>query len=371
MNSIQIEYRFQLDDGTTKAFRYLLHPETFDLISKPVADPPQWTALDFKQCPRCPLDPETHPRCPVALQLHALVAKFEGTKSIDSIKLMVVTPERRVAQRLDIQHGIASLLDLVFPTCGCPKTAYLKPLARFHLPLASEEEHVFRITGMYLLAQYFLGNHEPGGRPSFAGLAELYTNLHEINSCMAGRLQSATSSDSVKNAVALIDVYSMLVPLLIEDQLAEMRGFFAAYLPEQSTTTDTSYFAEAKSFLIDSEEVEEVPNWLKSVAAIKQPPPEAPRRERRHRDPEQAERRVEQAEARRERRHRDSEQAEHRVEHEAPTPPPDHEQTLERILSRSTLTLEPMEERPDDDEEEEPALQPPPLFNRFGGASDD
>jgi hypothetical protein len=32
----------------------------------------------------------------------------------------------------------------------------VKPMARFHLPLASEEETIYRATTMYLLAQYFL-----------------------------------------------------------------------------------------------------------------------------------------------------------------------------------------------------------------------
>jgi hypothetical protein len=352
MSRVHIEYRFQLKTGETQIFRQALDSETFDLETEPVRNPPSWTALAFKQCPHCPLDEETHPQCPVALQLYRLVSRFEDTKSIDPVKLMVVTAERRVAQKLDLQHALASILDLVLPTCGCPKTAYLKPLARFHLPLASEEEHVFRITGMYLLAQYFLGRGQISNQTPFAGLAALYKDLHQLNAAVASRLQFVTESDSVKNAIALIDVYSMLVPLLLEEQLSEMRGFFDAYLQAEEAKAETSYFVEAKSFLADSEEGEGLPEWLKSVAAIKEDeaPDPRPRPKATHRT-----------------RSRGEAEPKQRQDTES-TPEPGKPPSLEEILSRSTLSLEPIELKEEDDEEEQDIISEPPQFNRFGGS---
>lgn len=334
MKPICIEYRFHLDDGEAQVFKHYLHPETFDLADGPDPDsdspPPAWTALGFRQCRHCPLDEDEHPLCPAAARLHGLVSRFEHTRSIDPVKLMVITPERRVAQKLDLQHALASMLDLVLPTCGCPKTAYLKPLARFHLPLASEEENVFRVTGMYLLGQYFLDNGSERRQAPFQGLATLYSDLHVLNSALVKRIQSATRSDSIKNAIALIDVYSMLVPLLIEEQLAEMRAFFEAYLPTPETRSETSYFAEAKSFLVDSDEVGRLPDWLKSVAAMKDgAEPEARSRQT---------------------------------------------SRLEEILSRSTLSLEPIEQKQDDEdgeqEPESPDSESAARFNRFGNLPD-
>jgi hypothetical protein len=41
-------------------------------------------------------------------------------------------------------------------TSGCRYTAYFKPMARFHLPFANEEETAYRAISMYLLSQRFL-----------------------------------------------------------------------------------------------------------------------------------------------------------------------------------------------------------------------
>ena len=56
----------------------------------------------------------------------------------------------------DCKEGISSLMGLVSAASGCPHTSALRPMARFHLPLARNEETVHRATSMYLLAQFFL-----------------------------------------------------------------------------------------------------------------------------------------------------------------------------------------------------------------------
>lgn len=255
MDTVNIEYRIKIDERKTESIKFELDGKSFDLIAKKIADPPKWTTLSYKQCPHCPLNPEEHPHCPVALQIYDVVERFDGTQSIDIIELEVITEDRRVFQTLDIQRALASMLDLVFPVCGCPKTAYMKPLARFHLPLASEEETVFRVTGMYLLSQYFVSQAQSGGRVSFDGLSGLYQDMHILNTAVAKRLVSVTQSDSLKNAITLVDMYSTLVPLLLEDRLVEMREFFQAYLPEQvlqeAEPKKNNYLEQAKSFSLE------------------------------------------------------------------------------------------------------------------------
>jgi hypothetical protein len=168
----------------------------------------------------------------MALQLHKVVERFHETRSIDEVKLEVITEDRTVVQTTALQRVLSSMLGLIFPTCGCPKTAYMRPMARFHLPLASEEETVFRVAGMYLVAQYFLTHNGKKGQFAFDGLISIYEDFHILNKAIASRLQYATDSDSSKNAITLLDMYSSLVPMLLEDQLAEIRGFFTAFLPE-------------------------------------------------------------------------------------------------------------------------------------------
>jgi hypothetical protein len=171
------------------------------------------------------------------------------------------------------------MLGLIFPTCGCPKTAYMRPMARFHLPLASEEETVFRVAGMYLVAQYFLTHNGKKGQFAFDGLIQIYEDFHILNKAIASRLQFATDSDSSKNAITLLDMYSTLVPMLLEDQLAEIRGFFTAYLPEDEVATEqvssNNYLEKAKAFALELESElaivpieskdSELPAWLRGV----------------------------------------------------------------------------------------------------------
>ena len=252
MEPVRINYLIRLGEGRTETFEFALNATSFDLIAREIPAPPDWAKLDHMQCPHCPLRPAETLHCPLALQLYDIVERFQDTTSIDEVEVEVVTQERRVIRTLAIQEAIASMLDLIWPICGCPKTAHMKVLARFHLPLASEEETVFRVTGMYLLAQYFLSHISTNARIEFDGLTKIYEDFHELNTAVARRLTGATNSDSVKNAITLIDMYSMLVPALLEDQLAEMRGFFNAYLPEGSQeAATTDYLKKAKAFRMD------------------------------------------------------------------------------------------------------------------------
>jgi hypothetical protein len=285
MNSVHIIYRIKLNADTTEVFDFRLAEQTFDLISSKPATPPDWTRLDFRQCSHCPLSKEEHTYCPLALQLHNIVDRFHDTRSIDEVEVEVITEERQIKQRTALQRVIASMLDLVYPICGCPKTAFMKPLARFHLPLCSEEETVFRVTGMYLLAQYFLSRTPSrNGRIEFDGLTDIYNDLHTLNTAVASRLQNATQSDSSKNAITLMDMYSTLVPLLLEDELAEMRGFFLAYLPEDAGAPPilTNYLEKAKAFSLDLDSLKlapteeerkrsDLPEWLKEAKGIMGP----------------------------------------------------------------------------------------------------
>lgn len=287
---VTIIYRITLGDGKQEVFNFQLDDQAFDLAGEIPDNPPAWTELGHNQCAHCPLSSEEHSHCPLALQMHNIVSRFHNTRSIDEVALEVITEERHVSQTTALQRVLASMLDLIYPTCGCPKTAYMKPLARFHLPLCSEEETVFRVTGMYMLAQYFLNQTSSRGRIEFSGLTDIYNDMHVLNTSIARRLQSATLSDSAKNAVTLVDMYSTLVPLLLEDQLAEMRGFFRAFLPKDEPVQEvtTNYLEKAKAFSMDLELLpiddeqtdDELPDWLKQANAEEETAATAPAAEK-------------------------------------------------------------------------------------------
>ena len=254
MEPINIAYRIKLKDRM-EVFDFELDPKTFELVNPPsAANAPKWAELGYRQCSHCPLKADEHPHCPMALQLHDIVERLHDTRSIDNVELEVETEDRRVVQTTAIQHVLSSMLGLVTPICGCPKTAYMRPMARFHLPLANEEETVFRVAGMYLLAQYFLTHNGKTGQFAFDGLIRIYEDMHELNKSVASRLQMATDSDSLKNAITLIDMYSTLIPMLLEDQLVEIRSFFKAYLPEdepEPVGKTQNLLEKARAFVID------------------------------------------------------------------------------------------------------------------------
>jgi hypothetical protein len=219
-----ITYRIRLRPRVVETFTFVLDAHSGDLKTEPLPAPPRWTELDYQQCPHCPLKKEQHPHCPLALQLCNIIDRLHDTTSFDEVDLEVITPERTITQRVELQRVIGSMVGLVSPTSGCPKTAYMKPMARFHLPLSTEEETLFRVSGMYLLSQHLMKNSV-----NLVGLHEIYEELHVVNKHIASRLKHATESDSSKNAIALLDMYSNLVPVMIEEHLPELRQLFSAY----------------------------------------------------------------------------------------------------------------------------------------------
>jgi len=169
----------------------------------------------------------------VAVNIADVVMRLERLMSYDKIQLRVTTQERSVIQDTTAQRGISSLMGLIMATSGCPHLAVFRPMARFHLPLANEEETIYRATSMYLLAQYFV--KKQGGTPDLdlEGLTTVYENVEEVNACLARRLRAASSTDSAVNAVVLLDMHAKNVPWMIEESLEKVRCLFAAYLAAQ------------------------------------------------------------------------------------------------------------------------------------------
>jgi hypothetical protein len=230
MDTIKIRYCFDLDSRRREVFNLHLDADKLELVHDPEARLPDWTKLDFHQCSHCPLSIESSPRCPVAVSLLSVVERFEHVASFDEIYLEVVTDERKITQRTTAQQGISSLLGLLFASSGCPHTNFLKPMARFHLPLATEAETIYRATGMYLLAKYLLRSEGKIANLELNGLQKIYDNLHTLNYSIADRVKSATEADSSTNAVVLLDMLAHLVPFAIDDRLEDIKHLFESYL---------------------------------------------------------------------------------------------------------------------------------------------
>ncbi|MDH3328668.1 MAG: hypothetical protein OEM01_05490 [Desulfobulbaceae bacterium] len=232
MDVIKIRYCFDLKRERLEIFDIEIDAQTLELLNRPRHELPEWTRLEVHQCSHCPFTPDTHSHCPVAVCLSQVIGRFANVVSHNEIHLEVITDERTVSQETTAQKGISSLIGLLIVASGCPHAAYFKPMARFHLPLASEDETFYRATGMYLLAQYFLRREGKDHELGLEGLKEIYRNLHLLNTMIAGRIRIATDTDSSVNAVILLDMISSLVPLIMDEQLDKIRHLFDTYFPD-------------------------------------------------------------------------------------------------------------------------------------------
>lgn len=229
----RITYVFTLADGSRERFDVELDPATLTLNNPPPAPPPGWTALAFHQCPHCPYTEEKEPRCPAAANLIPLLQRLDHLASYDQMTIEVVTVERRIIQKTTAQRAIGSLMGLLIAASRCPHTHFFKPMARFHLPLATEEETIYRATANFMLAQYFCKDNNPASACSLDGLNAIYRNMQIVNQAMAKRLRAASEGDSSINAIILLDMYAKIVPYVIRRDLEGLRPLFAPYLKTQ------------------------------------------------------------------------------------------------------------------------------------------
>lgn len=225
-----IRYRFQMDDGTRAEFEVVLDPVTLQL-GEPAALLPEWTALDFHQCPHCPLPAGPGARCPAAAHLARLVTFFSHLPSHAGARVEVSTSERTVMQRTTVQRGVSALMGLIMATSGCPVTTFFRPMARFHLPFATSDETTYRAASTYLLAQYFRKQRGETAGLELDGLTAIYQDMHQLNRAFARRLRAATTqADSSVNAVVLLDVLAGALTSESEDRLPQLEANFGPYL---------------------------------------------------------------------------------------------------------------------------------------------
>jgi hypothetical protein len=237
MENVAIRYCFTLGDGSQKVYDMELDGQSLELVDSVPENLPSWTTLDFNECPHCPLPIDTHPHCPLAVRLVNIVEPFDRLLSYDKVHIDVITKERSISQDTTAEQGIGSLMGLVIAASGCPHTAFFGPMARFHLPLASEDETIYRAASMYLLAQYFLKKEGHEADLELKGLTEIYRNIQVVNAYVVKRLRAAMQKDSSLNAIVLLDMYAKTLSYAIEESLEGLRYLFSPFL---ITNTETA-----------------------------------------------------------------------------------------------------------------------------------
>lgn len=224
---LTIGYQLSFDDGEVVNIAVHLDPDSLALLTDPEAAPARWTDLSCNRCPVCCLPDGTSPSCPIAANISGLVEKLSQRFSYDRVRLQVTTEERTVVADTTLQAALSSLTGIFMVTSGCPTMDRLRPMVRFHLPLATEHETIYRASTMYLLGQYFRAQQGLPADWSLRGLDRIYREVHEVNRAFAERIREAAEHDANANALVRLDLFTGGVAQSTRASLADLNYLFA------------------------------------------------------------------------------------------------------------------------------------------------
>jgi len=227
--SIDFNYHFMTRDGNEFDYDVHIDPDTGAVV-EPYLTGPDWTRLDYHQCEHCPLKTSDVSYCPLAVQISHAVEFFSATPSYDQLSLTITSKQRKMTVSSDAQNGIRSLMGLSMAVSGCPKTMLLRPMARFHLPLADLEETHYRVTSMFMLAQYFIHSEGKQADWKMEGLQDMYADLHTVNATMLTRMKKQISQDAPANALVILDAFAVYVSESISFDLQDLRKIFTQWI---------------------------------------------------------------------------------------------------------------------------------------------
>lgn len=199
-----------------------------------VNSPARWTQLAYCQCENCTLSKNEHDYCPLALAFEPLVQELAHIRSTTKFSVEVSNGERSTHFQATAQDVVGSLIGLVIATSGCPHTLFLKPMARFHQPLANIEETLYRVASMYRLAQYYRHSKSLEYDHGFDGLVAHYEEIRKVNRGIKRRLRNAIREDATINAICILDALAMLVSVSLDEELKSIDRVFDAYLRDDS-----------------------------------------------------------------------------------------------------------------------------------------
>lgn len=222
---VEIEYCISSADGYSQHYTIKLDNKSARLLNEPPANPPGWTRLGVCQCSNCPLDVADHPHCPLAVQVAKVVDDWSAAFSFQDVDYSVTTSERRFSGRTEVKKILGSLLGLIMATSDCPRMLFLRPLARFHLPMATPEETAFRALSAYLLERYFVAP-EKAVTATLDGFIERYTEIQTVNEGLAARIKRASQEDAVIDAVLGLDLLAHRVPFFARETVETLRPLF-------------------------------------------------------------------------------------------------------------------------------------------------
>ena len=228
---IYFNYVFKFSGGVEKRFDVRLDSGTLNLIRQPKESYPEWADLNFFKCPNCTIDEEKYKNCPIVESIVDVIDFFKNSASYEEVDVSIETEARTYFKHTTHQKSVSPLIGIYMVTSGCPVMDKLKPMVRYHLPFATEDETRYRVISMYLIAQYFI--HRKGGEPDWdlKNLVKIYDEVRVVNKSFSKRLSNIKIEDASINALIILDCFADFVKFSIsKDMLDDMKTLFKAYL---------------------------------------------------------------------------------------------------------------------------------------------
>lgn len=223
---MKINYVINLQDEQLLNYELVIDDKTCLLERKANQPTPEWALLQNNQCPNCTLSSADYPYCPIATNIAGIIEDCAGMISHSAVELKVITKQRTISASTNAQKAISSLLGLVMASSDCPHTAFFRPMAHFHLPLASQEESLYRAISSFLLLHFFASNQKLQMDIDFEKLSDIYEDVQTVNTFLSKRIQAIQQGDASANAVISLHLLSCVIPTTLETALEELRHMF-------------------------------------------------------------------------------------------------------------------------------------------------
>lgn len=225
-DKIYFNYHFTFSNDTVKTITAIVDRNTLSIIEPQHRYFPEWAKLENFKCPNCPLNPEEHTYCPLALNLQTILSEFNDKNSFELVEVLVETPVRNYQKKTSLQQGVSSLLGILMVTSGCPVMGKLKPLLYFHLPFASIEETEVRALSLYLLAQYvkMIKGEEPDWEMN--KLKKIYEDVRTLNHHVSKKIVNLSAKDANINSLIVLNNFAEFVTIILGEKTIEELEFY-------------------------------------------------------------------------------------------------------------------------------------------------
>jgi len=222
-----ITYQIHVNDSKTYTYQFTDKNGLLSFINNSKTDDLSWAKLEHHQCPNCPLNSKEVEYCPIAENFGGILKDWNNEKSFSSVELTVNSNNRVINASTSAQKALGSLLGLIIATSNCPYTQFFRPMAQFHLPLASSSETSYRAISTYLLTLFFRKQAGEDIDFNLTGLSKIYENMHELNIYIKKRLVDAVEQDAALNAVMVLDIFTINSTNFLDEELQELKKYFS------------------------------------------------------------------------------------------------------------------------------------------------